>query len=222
MCDQRIFIVGASGHGRVALDAVRCAEKYDVVGFIDTYVEKGTHVAGLEVLGSPSDISGLSANFGIGGYFLAISDNCTRSKMNDVIAGCCQDLAMVTIIHPSAVVARDAEIGAGSLILAGAVVGTNCRLGVGTIVNTRASLDHDGELGDYASLLPGVVTGGNVKVGRFSCVCLGAHVGHGVRIGEHCMIGAGSVVLRDVEGYTLSYGVPARPVRKREAGERHF
>jgi len=37
---------------------------------------------------------------------------------------------------------------------------------------------------------------------------------HGVTIGEHSVIGAGSVVIDDVEPYTLAAGRPARPIKK--------
>lgn len=43
----------------------------------------------------------------------------------------------------------------------------------------------------------------------------------GVTLGEYCMVGAGSVVTKDVEPFTLVVGNPARPVgRVNELGER--
>ncbi len=43
----------------------------------------------------------------------------------------------------------------------------------------------------------------------------------GIRLGKYCMVGAGSVVTKDVESYTLVAGNPARPIGKvSEFGER--
>lgn len=218
----RMVMVGASGHGRVALDAARCQGQYEIVGWADTFVAEGTEVAGLKVLGKPSDMVRLAAAHRLDGFFLGISDNVIRSKVHDTIRETCPGLEFVRIIHPSAVVAADVEVGPGTLILAGAVVNTQSRIGPGCIVNTRASLDHDGEMKPWSCLLPGVVTGGNVVIGEYACVCLGAHLVHKVRIGDHAVIGAGSVVLADVPGCTLAYGVPARVIRPRQPGERHF
>jgi sugar O-acyltransferase (sialic acid O-acetyltransferase NeuD family) len=222
MTRPRIVLVGASGHGRVALDAARCQDRFDLVGWTDTFVAAGTELAGLQVLGKPADLDALAREHRLDGYFLAISDNTTRAKVHDMIQTIRPGLELFSILHPASVIARDVEVGAGTLVLAGAVVNTNCRIGTGCIVNTRASLDHDGILHSWSCLLPGVVTGGNVEIGEFSCVCLGATLAHKVHVGAHTVIGAGSVVLADVPPLSLAYGVPARVVRSRQPGERHF
>lgn len=222
MTRTRILLVGASGHGRVALDAARCQNQFDIVGWADTNVPEGTEVAGLRVLGKTADVAALAQQHRIDGFFLGISDNVTRAKVYDSIHQACPQLEFVRLIHPAAVIARDVEIGPGCLILAGAIVNTNCRIGIGCIVNTRASLDHDGILHPWSSLLPGVVTGGNVEIGEFSCVCVGSTLAHKVHVGPHTVVGAGSVVLADLPPLSLAYGVPARVVRSRAAGERHF
>lgn len=222
MALPRILFVGASGHGRTAFDAARCQGAFELLGFADNAIPPGTAVAGSTVLGKTAELDRLAAEHRADGYFLGISDNVTRAKVHEILRQQCPRLELVSVIHPSAVVARDVEIGPGSLVLAGAVINTGSRVGTAAIVNTRASLDHDGEMKAYSCLLPGVVTGGNVVIGEFSCVCLGAHLSHKVVIGEHTFVGAGSVVLKDIPAYSLAYGAPARVVRARVAGERHF
>ncbi len=218
----RIVIVGASGHGRVALDAARSQDSCEIVGWTDTFVPVGTELAGLGVLGKPADLDSLASEYRLDGYFLAISDNSTRAKVHEMIHQLRPQLELVTIVPPRSIIARDVELGSGSLVLAGAVVNANCRIGTGCIVNTRASLDHDGVMHPWSCLLPGVVTGGNVEIGEFSCICLGTTVAHKVRVGAHSVIGAGSLVLADIPPLSLAYGVPARVVRSRQPGERHF
>src|SRR5690606_2438624 len=82
------------------------------------------------------------------------------------------------VIHPSAVVSRDAEIGAGVIVLARAVVQPFARLGRGALVNTGAIVEHDSSVGAGSHVAPGAIVLG------------------GCTIGAACMIGAGAVVLQ--------------------------
>jgi len=218
----RIILIGASGHGRVALDAALCQNRFEVIGWADSNIAEGMLVAGRPVLGKTADMARIASEHDLHGFFLAISDNVTRASVHAMIRASVPDLDFVSIVHPSAVVASNATVGPGSLLLAGAVLNSMATIGTGCIVNTRASLDHDGIMHPWSSLLPGVVTGGNIELGEFSCVCIGAVLAHKVRIGEHTVVGAGAVVLSDLPPCTLAYGVPARVIRDRKPGERHF
>ena len=58
-------------------------------------------------------------------------------------------------------------------------------------------------------------------VGKGASVGANATVVAGVTLGKYCMVGAGSVVTKDVEPFTLVVGNPARPVGKvNELGEK--
>ena len=53
-----------------------------------------------------------------------------------------------------------------------------------------------------------------VKIGRRVWIGYGAIILKGVTIGDNAVIGAGSVVTRDVPANTLAAGSPARPIRR--------
>lgn len=59
-------------------------------------------------------------------------------------------------------------------------------------------------------------------MGAYSAVSLGAAVLPGVSIGEHSVIGAGAVVVRDIPGKVVSFGVPSKVIRSREIGEKYL
>ena len=54
----------------------------------------------------------------------------------------------------------------------------------------------------------------SVKIGSGSWLGYGSVVLPGVTIGEHCVIGANSVVTRDVPSYSVAVGVPARVIKR--------
>jgi acetyltransferase-like isoleucine patch superfamily enzyme len=43
-----------------------------------------------------------------------------------------------------------------------------------------------------------------------------------VKVGEHSVVGAGAVVTRAVRPHRVVYGVPAREIRERRAGDSYL
>ncbi len=48
---KNVLIFGASGHGSVVLDCLERSKEYRVVGFVDSFIKKGTKKFGYDVLG---------------------------------------------------------------------------------------------------------------------------------------------------------------------------
>ncbi len=218
---SRIAIIGAAGHGLVTLEAA-LAQGYEVAGFLDSFKPAGLEVLGHRVLGHPDQLAALMQKHRFNGGILAVSNNLTRSMVAENMRRLVPGFDFVSVVHPHAWVSPSATIGAGALVLTGAIVHARCVVGGHAIVNTKVSLDHESDLGAFASLLPGVTTGGNIRVGEFSSVCAGSTISHQVTIGSHTVVGAGSLVLQNLPDAVLAYGVPARVVRTRQPDERHF
>ncbi|KVH62315.1 transferase [Burkholderia sp. MSMB1072] len=219
---ENIIIVGSSGHAKVVIDIVEQAGRYRIAGLIDSFRTPGEQTLGYAVLGAERDLPQLVDRHGIVGLLVAIGDNHAREAVTAGLAALVPGLPRVSAVHPAACVGKASTIGAGTVVMAGAVINPSCSIGEGCIVNTNASLDHDGVMADFSSLAPGVVTGGNCRIGRGAAIGLGAMLRHRIAVGEHSVVGAGAVVLHDVEPYTVAYGNPARRIRARAADERYL
>ena len=62
----------------------------------------------------------------------------------------------------------------------------------------------------------GFTSKGPVEIGANCWFGVNCAVSSGVSIGERCVIGANSVVTRDIEPATVAAGAPAKPIRKIE------
>jgi sugar O-acyltransferase (sialic acid O-acetyltransferase NeuD family) len=124
-------------------------------------------------------------------------------------------LKPITLAHPSAIIADNVEIGAGTQIMAGAIIGPEARIGRQCIINTKASMDHECILGDGVELAPGVTLCGLVRIGVNASIYAGATVLPRITIGNDAVVGAGALITKDVPDFAKVAGVPARPFKKK-------
>lgn len=119
---------------------------------------------------------------------------------------------LVTLVHPSAVVARSAELEPGCVIFPNVVIGARTRIGTGTIVNRGALIGHHTQIGSGCFVGPGANVAGGVVIGDDAYLAMGSIVRDDRRVGPGAIVGAGAVVVDDVAAGTTVIGLPARPV----------
>ena len=200
-----VHILGASGHGRVVLSALR-SKGADVLGFYDDAPELcGLIVDGLPILGRLDDL-GLSSNMqaiiGIGACMI-------RKAVAFRFAG----VSWAIATHASSWIDPLCTVAPGSVVCAGAVVQVGAQIGAHSIVNTGATVDHDCRIGNFVHICPGVHLGGSVEVGECSWIGIGSRVIQGISIGNNVMVAAGATVVRDIPDNAVVMGTPARSAR---------
>ena len=208
---KKLAIWGASGHARVVAEIIRLQQQYEIVAFLDDiHKEKyGSEFCGAIIVGGAEKIEKLRQN-GVRNLFLAIGDNKARLRLSEMAIK--EGFKRPSFIHPSAVVASDAQIGSGTVVCAGAVVGPKSILGSHVIINTCASVDHECAIEDGVHIGPGAHLGGRVSVSRGAWVGIGATISDRVCLGEGSIIGAGAVVLKDIPPRVVAYGIPAKVI----------
>lgn len=200
-----VVLLGAGGHARVLLQALRALD-VPVVGFIAPTAE-GSRLGDVPWLGGDDALASL-ADVDLVNAVGSAGRVERRAAAHE--SGTAAGLRFRTVVHPRAIVDDSAVLGEGVQVLAGAVVGAGARLGDDVIVNTAAVVEHDGVVGAHSHIASGALLAGDVTVGGSTHVGLGARVIQGVAIGSSCVIGAGAVVLADVPDGATAVGIPAR------------
>ena len=199
---EPVYLVGASGHGKVILEIIE-EENRRVAGLFDDNPGK-KELLGYPVIGSlqpgryPEDAR----------FIISIGNNKIRKDYTERF-----DLLYTTVVHPKTAVSRRCDIGDGTVIMAGVSVNSSSSIGKHVILNTNCSVDHDCIIEDFVHISPNACLAGNVVVGEGTHVGAGAVIIQGVNIGRWATIGAGAVVLKDVEDHAIVVGNPAKGIR---------
>lgn len=197
---NRLIIIGASGHGKVVAD-IASLNGYEEICFLDDD-EAVKECAGCPVIGKSTEAPD-------GDVFVAVGNAETRKRLMELY----KDRKQPILIHPNAVVAKDVEMGKGSVAMAGAVINPGARIGQGVIINTSSSVDHDCVVGDYSHIAVGAHLSGTVVIGISTWIGTGATVSNNVDICGGCIIGAGAVVVKDITEPGTYVGIPAKKVK---------
>lgn len=206
-----VVIMGAGGHAKVIADIIQ--KRGDkVYGFLDDKLEQNAVILNspnFKVIGKIEkckEIQKYNPNFK---FIIAIGNNTIRKQFSEEYI-----LNYYTAIHPTATIGIGVEIGKGSVIMAKACINPGAVIGKHTIVNTGAIIEHDNFIEDYCSIAPNATLGGTVKIGELSHIGIGSTVKNNVTICSKCIIGAGAVVVKNIEKEGTYIGIPAKIQKK--------
>lgn len=205
---SRIVIVGAGGFGREVLQWARDAwpaRGSMLAGFlsVDRDILDG-HQCDLPILDDPDGFRPKAGD----GLLLGIGIPGVRRRVAEALVR--RGATFLSLVHPTAIVARTAAVDAGAIVCPFAVVSDAARVGRCALVNYHASLAHDARVGDYAVLSPYATLGGGASIGDDAFLAMHASVAPSRHVGERSKVAANSCALADVPPDALVYGVPGR------------
>jgi sugar O-acyltransferase (sialic acid O-acetyltransferase NeuD family) len=204
-----ILVIGAGRYARDLIHAIELEGRFQIKGIVDVNTECSEDevfghavLRGRDVLQQPETPRRA---------FVAIPSSSVRGAWITHLSGL--EFELPSLVHPSAMVGRNVEIGAGSALLAGSIVNCGSRLGRGVVLHIGTCVDHDCLLGDLVHLAPGARIAANVHVGARSHIGIGACVTQGLEIGPDSIISAGAAVVAAIPAGATAGGVPARVLR---------
>lgn len=201
---KNLLIVGAGPMGRVAFAYAKDVG-ISVKGFLDSRpgVLEGFN-------GYPPIISALDEYQMEEGdvFVVALGEPGEKRRYVDQIAE--KGGKFCTIIHPSAYVGMNVEIGEGTIVAPNASLTNDVKIGRHVLVGLNAVVSHDSLVGDFVSISPGCRITGGCKIGA------GSFLGVQSAVIPHCELGldspvyvaAGAIVTKSFPSGRLM-GVPA-------------
>ena len=121
-----MYLYGASGHAKVIIDILN-----ELGTNVDALFDDDNSINELLSIPVKHEWHGESP------LIVSIGNNLTRKQIVDKL-----NCEFASITHPSAVVSPNSRIGAGTVVMQGAIIQSGVRIGEHCILNTGASVDH--------------------------------------------------------------------------------
>lgn len=208
---KEIFIIGAGTYGEAMYELAEILG-YRVKGFYDEDDKKiDTMVMGVRVLDKFSNLK--KDEISQKNFIVAIGNNKIRQNIMERINECGGKTP--TLIHPTATISPSAEIGKGVYIQANAYIWTKVKIDDYCIISPNVVICHHTSIGKACLISNVSGIGASLKIEDRVFVGMGSTIVTGVKvIGQDSIIGAGAVVLKDLDENSVYAGVPAKKIRK--------
>lgn len=213
---KSIYIIGAGGFAREVVWLIeRINEQepsWNIEGFIDDNIEiHGKELMSYPVLGGIDYLSDIDKNINC---VLAIGSSDVKEKIYSKLS-LLNHIEFPNLIDPSVLYSKSVKLGKGNIICAGSILTVDIELKNFVTVNLDCTIGHDVEINDFVTIYPSVNVSGNVIVGKNSELGTGTQIIQGKNIGEFTIVGAGSVVVKDLPNKIVAVGSPAKAIKER-------
>lgn len=206
MNQRNLILIGGGGHCKSVIDVAESAG-YNIIGILDIPENIGKSVLDYKVIGTDDDILQFAdkAEFIITVGF--IKSPAIRMRIFDKVKEAGGKLA--TIIASTAHVSRYASLGEGTVVMHQTVVNAGARIGENCIINTFCNIEHDALIGDQCHISTGAMINGDCKVGKLCFIGSQSVLANGISICDDVIVGAGSLVRKNILKPGIYSGNPA-------------
>lgn len=222
---ENIVIIGGGGFGREVqwlIERINVEEqsktglkKWNLIGFIDDGIPQGERINELPVLGDCGWLLNWKEKIAV---VCAIGSTHIRKR---IISRILQNsnISFPNLIDPSVLLSKSIQFGMGNIVCAGTILTVDIKLKDFCIINLDCTVGHDVNLGSFVTLYPSVNLSGCIKVEDAVEIGTGSHAIQGIKVGSRTIIGAGTVIIRDLPSECTAVGNPAKVIKQEKNEE---
>jgi len=106
---------------------------------------------------------------------------------------------LYSYVHPSTKIWDEFEMGENCFILAENIIQPFVKIGDNVLIGSNNLISHNTIIENNCFLTSNITLGGHITIGANSFVGLSATINQRVKIGKECIIGAGTLITKDVQ-----------------------
>lgn len=212
---MRCIIIGAGTYGEVYLAYLK-EVGVEIIGFLDDDIDlHGTVIKGIPILGGTDLLYSLKSTHQVKGVYCPIGNNITRAKF--LFKAKQLGYEIPNYIHPTVTISPHVLIGEGVYILLNASIMPYVTIKDYVMISMNANIAHHSVLEEGTFISTGVNFGALITAHKYSYIGIGATIMTGLsHLGENCLVGAGSVVIKDVPEKAVVAGIPAKVLKYKQ------
>ena len=190
-----IILVGGGGHARACADVINISKiNFNIIGYVDPQENK--LMSAFKYLGSDDVLVDYVQSCS---FLITIGQIKSYSKRKELSDHLDEIKAnQISIYSENSYVSSNATISSGTIIMHGAIIQTNVKVGKNCIINDRALIEHDSVIGDNCHISTGAIINGNCKIGNGVFIGSSAVIRNGINIADDCIIGMGAIIKHDI------------------------
>ena len=209
---KNAIIIGAGTHGQIYASYLKEAG-INLIGYIDDADSfQGKSVLGLDILGKYSDLFENRLKNKVTDIYCPIGDNKIRKKYLSTLKE--EGYNTPSFIHQTSCIGPDTVLGEAHYVLPSNNIMPHTKIGDYFMINMGSTVGHHVKINDGVFISSGVNIGASLEIKENAYFGIGSTVMTGVKnIGKETLIGAGSVIIKNVPDYAVMAGNPARAIR---------
>jgi len=215
---NKIFILGSGGLAKEILCLIQDINKenpiYEFVAFIEKTGNDESVKIGREfydVIGEQYFLNKFSNKENIS-LAIGIGDPKIIDKVTKKFSG---NFRFPNLIHPNFVGnLDDINFGKGNIITAGCIFTTTISVNSFNLFNLNTTVGHDTNIGSCNVINPGVNISGGVVIKDNNLIGTNATILQYKIIGTNSIIGASSLVTKDIPDNVVAYGNPCKVIKE--------
>ena len=210
--NKRIVIAGAGGFGREVHSWLVTSPHYCATESIEEIVFINDVAPAVDL---PAPVVSTVSDFYPDPNDLvicAIGSPADRQEMTSTLTS--RGAVFATFVHDSTVIGNNVTLGEGTVICPGVILTTDITVGRHVHININSSVGHDVRVHDFVTISPSCNLMGGATVMHNAFLGTATTMVPGTTIHQNTVIGAGSVVVKDIEAEVVAFGNPCLVSRR--------
>ena len=209
---KKALIISAGSYAQVYSEYL--SSEYEIIGFFDDDEKLlGTVINGISVLGKLNELDNFLSNDLSTCIFVPLGDNKLRSRLLSEYGE--KGYLTPSFISKDSIVPESVKIGRAVYILPGANIMPLTTIGDFTMISSGVNIAHHTIINKACFFSQGSNVGASIEIGDYVFCGIASTIMTGVeKIGDDSVIGAGAVVIKNVNGGETVVGNPGRVINK--------